>query len=149
MRGDFHQRVEVSSASAATDDSIPVEPLLVIEGLMNGKPVRILKDDGCNTNVISKEFYAAHPDLFEARETSVVVSHSQRGSAETSTHVVMNGVLQMGAHRYQSNWAVADSRYDVLLGMPWHVECKPCRDSGGCRHCTTLETWWCRWHQNK
>ena len=31
----------------------------------------------------------------------------------------------MGGHRYCSNWAVAESRYDVLLGMPWHVHCNP------------------------
>lgn len=34
-----------------TEGLKPVEDLIVIEETMNGRPVRIIKDDGCNTNV--------------------------------------------------------------------------------------------------
>ena len=36
--------------------------------------------------------------------------------------------LKLGLHSYTSNWAVADCRYDVLLGMPCHKEKKPVVD---------------------
>ena len=31
----------------------------------------------------------------------------------------------MGDHSYVSNWAMADCSYDVLLGIPWHIACRP------------------------
>lgn len=34
----------------------------------------------------------------------------------------MKGELSIGKHLYMSNWALADCRFDVLLGMPWHKE---------------------------
>ena len=37
-----------------TEGPIPVERLLVLSGTMNGLSVKVLKDDGCNTNVVSK-----------------------------------------------------------------------------------------------
>ena len=39
-----------------TDDPIPVEPLLVFRGQLHDLPVEILKDDGCNTNVVGIDF---------------------------------------------------------------------------------------------
>lgn len=39
--------------------------------------------------------------------------------------MVYDTEVQIGSHRYRSNWVIADCRYDVLLGMPWHVETNP------------------------
>jgi hypothetical protein len=39
-------------------DIIPIEPLFVMDGTFNEKPVRILKDDGCSTNVVSRKVRA-------------------------------------------------------------------------------------------
>ncbi len=36
--------------------SVPLETLMVLEGSLNGKRVRELKGDGCNTNVVAREF---------------------------------------------------------------------------------------------
>ena len=38
---------------------------------------------------------------------------------------MLKGTLRLGAHAYTSNWIVANCRYDVLLGMPWHVAHNP------------------------
>lgn len=40
----------------------------------------------------------------------------------------MDTEVEIGALKYRSNWIVADCRCDVLLGMPWHVHCKPTID---------------------
>ena len=102
---------------------IPVEPLLVLNGTLNGFKVKVLKDDGCNTNVVGKDFLKSQKgrNLFQIREEKVIVEHSKQGTREDATHVLINGTLRLGAHTYTSNWIVADCRYDVLLGMPWHV----------------------------
>jgi hypothetical protein len=47
------KKPESSDMSGCRVDSIPVEPLFVMDGTLNGKRARILKDDGCNTNVVS------------------------------------------------------------------------------------------------
>ncbi len=45
--------------------SVPVEKLFVISGKLNAIPVRVLLDDGCNTNVISKDFLGKHRSSFD------------------------------------------------------------------------------------
>jgi len=108
-----------------TDASIPVEPLLVLSGKLNGVSARVLKDDGCSTNVISHRFFGLHRRHFHVRKATVVVKHSKEELNETASHVVINETLQIGSHAYTSNWVVAECRYEVLLGMPWHVANKP------------------------
>ena len=43
-----------------TEGPIPVERLLVLSGNMNALRLKVLKDDGCNINVVSKEFLAKY-----------------------------------------------------------------------------------------
>ena len=57
-----------------------------------------------------------------------MVQHSAKDANERSSQVVLEGTLKIGNHNYSSNWVVADCRYDVLLGMPWHVAHKPIID---------------------
>lgn len=40
------------SVTANFSNDVPVTPLLVLHGSLKGKDVRVLKYDGCNTNVI-------------------------------------------------------------------------------------------------
>ena len=47
-----------------TDGPIPVAPLLVLKGKLNGVSARVLKDDGCSTNVISRRFFGLHRQGF-------------------------------------------------------------------------------------
>ena len=39
-----------------TDGPIPVEPLILLNGWLHGKAVKVVNDDGCNTNVVSMHF---------------------------------------------------------------------------------------------
>jgi hypothetical protein len=47
------------------DDSILIKPIFVINGTLKERNVRILKDDGCNTNVISKNFVQKNANAFK------------------------------------------------------------------------------------
>ena len=48
--------IRSSDDNIPTEETIHLEHLLVLSGTMNGLSVRVLKDDGCNTNVVSREF---------------------------------------------------------------------------------------------
>lgn len=51
------------------------------------------------------------------------INHSSRDVTVQTNEIVLDTEIQIGDHKYKSNWIVADCRYDVLLGMPWHVDC--------------------------
>lgn len=106
----------------------PIEELIKLKGIMAGQQVTVLKDDGCNTNVISKSFVNKNRHLLETKSTCVNINHSYRKVVEEASEVVVDGLVEIGNLKYKSNWIVADCRYDILLGMPWHVECTPTVD---------------------
>lgn len=90
-----------------------------------GKSVVALKDEGCNTNVISKEFVKQNRRFLKIRKMHSVISHSDKNSSEWSSEIVIEAELEIGRHKYTSRWVVSNSRYDHLLGMPWHTEKNP------------------------
>ena len=119
----------VSESSVKNNNSdgedVPFDELIVVEGFMQGVKVIVLKDDGCNTNIISNEFFQKNIDLLKWKVCDIEVKHSNKESNEVATRIVLGATLHIGDHIYKSNWLVANCRYDVLLGMPWHVETKP------------------------
>lgn len=92
---------------------------------MIGKEVTALKDDGCNTDVLSKTFADRHRRLLNIQKASFTINHSNKDSAEVDNELVLGTKFQLEDHVYRSNWVVANCQYDVMLGMPWHVKCKP------------------------
>lgn len=120
---------ELSSSGEDTQDNeehkVPIDKLITMPGTLNGRQVTVLKDDGCNTNVISRSFANRFRPFLDIRKSHYVVSHSNQGSTEDTDEMVYDTEVQIGSHRYRSNWVIADCRYDVLLGMPWHVETNP------------------------
>lgn len=59
----------------------------------------------------------------------VAIQNSPEGYDESYAMVVVTKTLKIGNHNYKSNWVVADSRCDVLLGIPRHVANNPKVDS--------------------
>ena len=55
---------EVNNNETTADGPIAVEDLIVFRGKMKGSAVQIIKDDGCNANVMSRHFVERHPELF-------------------------------------------------------------------------------------
>lgn len=105
--------------------AVPDAHLMVLNGKINGKKVEVLKDDGCNTNVISRTFLNRNKALFTLGASAVTISHSRKDSQETIDNFIINTTVTIGSHEYIGNWTVADCWYDVLLGMPWHKEVRP------------------------
>jgi len=60
---------------------------------------------------------------FDSQE--IKIRHYNKSSTESSVKIVKDTTVWIGEHCYQSNWAVADIKYDILLGMPWHSENAP------------------------
>lgn len=113
---------------SVTEGSVPVAELITLKGLLNSTLVHILKDDGCNTNVVSRTFLENNRDLFRVKETRTLLSHSKVDTTEEASEVVLDAELRLGGHVYRSNFVVADCRYDVILGMPWHKHSLPIID---------------------
>lgn len=105
-------------------EQVPVENLKTLCGTVVGQQVVVLKDDGCNTNVMSTSFVNKNLHLVNIKGTSVTINHSNREVTEDVNEIVVDAEIQMGSHKYKSSWIVADCRFDVLLGMPWRVECQ-------------------------
>lgn len=95
-------------------------------GSLEGVNVSVLKDDGCNSNMISKDFVQHHKHLLgrKIRQADMWIRNSKAGTRERSGLSLENGHIAIQDHSYSSGWVVGDSRYDVTLGMPWHVQNK-------------------------
>ena len=118
-------RHSVENEDIIIDKNVPIDDLILLNGSLGGIRVKVLKDDGCNTNVVSQEFFRRNRKNFNWKGCNVEVSHSHKGSVENSSQVILGATLTIGKHSYKSNWLVASCRYDVLLGMPWHVAHNP------------------------
>lgn len=97
-------------------------------GTVAGQQVNVLKDDGCNTNVMSTSFVNKNRHLLNIAKKSAIINHSNSKTTEKASEIVLETEVEIGPLKYRSNWIVADCRYDILLGMPWHVHCKPSID---------------------
>lgn len=47
---------------------IPLEELIVLEDTLNGRDGYILKDDGCSTNIVSKDFVGKNGSVFKIED---------------------------------------------------------------------------------
>lgn len=111
---------------------IPLEPCIVVKGLLEGLEVSILIDGGCNTNMVSKSFVERNRSYLinKLGPTKANISHSREGLVEQALEALEGGEMVLGDPgdtelKYNSNWLVGTARYDVILGMPWHKDCRP------------------------
>eukprot|EP00171_Calliarthron_tuberculosum_P005965 IDg5965t1 len=96
-----------SQTTAGSNDErqFPISPLLVMNGRIIGQSVTVLKDDGCNSNVISSNFVRKHASRLAIKKASFQILHSKHDTMEQASRVVLNAT--------------------VHLGMPWHVAMQP------------------------
>lgn len=87
--------------------------------------MRGLKDDCCNTNVVSQEFFLNNREIFRSVKKRVEVFHSEKKTTEIAPEFFLAATIRIGSHVYISNWVVARSRYDVLLEISLHVVHNP------------------------
>lgn len=107
------------------DEPISVEPLLVLDGALNSVPVCVLKDDGCNKNILSTRLLKQNQQHFNPVKIKCIVQHSKEDFTDTSNEVILNGTLKTVSHTCATHWVVSDCGYDDIFGMPWHVKERP------------------------
>lgn len=83
-----------------TDKSLPVIKLLVLQGTLIEVPVKISKDDECDTIVVSSEFLSKIPNLSHVKEKRSVVQNWRLDSNEESLEIVLNATLKICSHTY-------------------------------------------------
>ena len=125
------QRHTPNSTLDFQKETLPTSPLIILRGTVKGQTVDILKDDGCNTNVMSSSFIKKHGHLLTLKKDNLSITHSENKTTETATQLVLDAEVRIGAHQYRSNFAVVNCRYDILLGMPWHKSENPSVDYAG------------------
>lgn len=112
-------KFNIAQGGSMSRVDVPTAPLIVLYGLINGRQCKILKDDGCNTNVISSEFIKRNK-YFNLLNQKLNIEHSNEDAAETTSEIVLDGSVQIGKHIYTSNFAVDNCSYYIILGTPWH-----------------------------
>ena len=77
-----------------------MDPLFVFEGYFNGVPVDVLKDDGCNTNILSRTIVNRFKKCFDLKWSNMELSFAKKGFMEKTTHIIVKGTVKIGSHRY-------------------------------------------------
>ena len=80
------------------DVIVPLEDLIVLNGSLEGKIVRVLKDDGCNNNVVSHEPFGRNRRHFDWKKCNIDVKHSKSDTAENSSKEIIGATLKIGKH---------------------------------------------------
>ena len=83
-RSIYAEKSSVSRDTESSTISVPLKDLIVLEGSLEGKRVQVLKDDGCNTNVVSHDFFERNQGHFKWDVCDVEVRHSKADSVENS-----------------------------------------------------------------
>lgn len=109
-------------------DEVRVADLLLMKGELNGEFVKVIQDDECNTNVVSFDFVREHHEMFRIKYNSVTERNAKKQSVEDASESILELTVIIRTLTYLSNWAVEICRYDVLLGMPWHICNDPTTD---------------------
>lgn len=58
----------------------------------------ILRDDGCNTNVLSKTFVNKHRNFLNVRTVDPKVNHTNKYVIESTDEMVVNAEIEIGKH---------------------------------------------------
>lgn len=78
-----------------------MKDLIRLDGQLNGKILRVRKDDGCNTNVVSHEFFFKNHWRFNWKRRNVEFRHSKLGSVESSPEIILEAALTIERHLYK------------------------------------------------
>ena len=137
LRGDWSTQnskapKEVELAALEHDKS-PHEPalreeLLRTEVTINNTVARVLIDAGATHNVVTTSFCtAANIYLDNKRMSKVAVSTLLDGGAEVNAYPNVKISISMHGWKHTVDCIAmdSDSRYDIILGKPWHYDHNP------------------------
>eukprot|EP00171_Calliarthron_tuberculosum_P005616 IDg5616t1 len=122
------QRRPFKGKLTTNNQEVPYAPLMLFVGTINGIKCRILKDDAASTNIISRQFWQRHRHEFTTEKSEVAINHSTERAEDVDCDIVKASTIVIGDHSYQSRFIVSSTRYDVILGTPWHQDTNPQAD---------------------
>lgn len=70
---------------------------------MAGHQATVHKDDGCNTNVISREFVKKDKLEMNIQKVTSVISQSNKSNIEIFYQTVIDAEVELIPYRYRSN----------------------------------------------
>lgn len=74
--------VKLHRKSILLDKSIPIEPLMVLDEIVNSVLIRDLNDNGCNLNMLSSRVVKENRQNFKLVEVNWVVLHNIKDLTE-------------------------------------------------------------------
>lgn len=122
LHGYLQSDVSLQNQSPTGFVELECIPLLLMYGTFNEILARILEDDSCTANVVSRELATIHHQKFTFSPVLVDVNHSKQVTNEIATEMIANGTIKKDPYSYSGNWIFADCRYDVLMGMLWQMD---------------------------
>lgn len=98
---------------------LKVDHVMVVQGTLVGRPVRVLIDSGASSNFISREFVSeCGLTLVESNVAQHIVLAD--GSTQECLSCTKPLRLRMGEHKETLGMYVTSlGEFDVILGMPW------------------------------
>lgn len=102
-------------------EEVLLRTLIVLKDTTNDLNVRMVKGDGYNTNLVFDEFLKSNPKQFKIIITKTSIQYSIKLSDKQVPELMLNETIQIASYTYTPNFLFGDSRYEVLLEMPWQV----------------------------
>lgn len=72
------------------NNAAPAIPLITLKEILAGQQVIIMKDEGCNKNLISNDFIRRDRHRLQIAETKNFMGNSFKNSAETASEVAID-----------------------------------------------------------
>ena len=69
-----------------------------MKGTLLDKPVVVLKDDGCSTNLISQDFVNRDKEIIHVYPDDFEIYHSKKQTTETAVGKVLNTTIHIGQY---------------------------------------------------
>ena len=88
-------KVKTNATFQKPNNIISIDEPTLIEESLNGNRVRALKDDGCNTNFLSDEFFAKMGKNLNWSKCRVEFSHSKKDSVGISLKDILEATLRI------------------------------------------------------
>lgn len=82
-------------------ETIPVNPLIILNRSLNGAEVKVQKDDACNINIFSKICVKNFRHYFNIADKDTMVPYSENNANEISSQIIIDGILKVGDQTYK------------------------------------------------
>lgn len=66
--------------------------------MISGRQGKILKDDGCNTNIVSTDIVKCNWRYFKTMDPKLSIKHSNENSSEITNGLVVDATIQIDEH---------------------------------------------------